>query len=142
MTEEAQVKAEWWKTAVIYQIYPRSFQDSNGDGVGDLNGIRRRLPYLAGLGVDAIWVSPFYPSPMADAGYDVADYRDIDPAFGTLGEATALIDEAHALDLRIIIDIVPNHCSAAHPWFQEALEAGPGSPARERFWPNSGRGIR
>ncbi len=132
----------WWRSAAIYQVYPRSFADGNGDGIGDLAGIRARLSYLRDLGVDAIWFSPWYPSPMADAGYDVADYRDIDPAFGTLAEATALIDEAHALDLRIIIDIVPNHCSAAHPWFQEALEAGPGSPARERFWFRDGRGEK
>ena len=120
MTEEAQVTAEWWKTAVIYQIYPRSFQDSNGDGVGDLNGIRRRLPYLAGLGVDAIWVSPFYTSPMADFGYDVADYYDVDPLFGTLADCKSLIAEAHALGLKVILDFVPNHTSEQHPWFIES----------------------
>jgi hypothetical protein len=101
------MEAEWWKTAVIYQIYPRSFQDSNGDGVGDLNGIRRRLPYLAGLGVDAVWVSPFYKSPMADFGYDVADYCDIDPRFGTLADCKNLIAEVHALGLKLILDFVP-----------------------------------
>ena len=95
------METEWWKTAVIYQIYPRSFQDSNGDGVGDLNGIRRRLAYLAALGVDAIWISPFYPSPMVDFGYDVADYCDVDPLFGTLADCQRLIAEAHALGLKV-----------------------------------------
>jgi alpha-glucosidase len=114
------VEAEWWKTAVIYQIYPRSFQDSNGDGVGDLNGIRRRLPHLATLGVDAVWIGPFYPSPMADFGYDVADYRDVDPRFGTLADCKALIAEAHALGLKVILDFVPNHTSDRHPWFIES----------------------
>jgi alpha-glucosidase len=132
--------AEWWRSAAIYQVYPRSFADGNGDGVGDLIGIRSRLGYLRDLGVDALWFSPWYPSPMADAGYDVADYRDIDPAFGTLAEAEALIGEAHQLGLRIIIDIVPNHCSDAHPWFKEALAAGRGSAARELFWFRDGRG--
>ena len=114
------METEWWKTAVIYQIYPRSFQDSNGDGVGDLNGIRRRLPYLAALGVDAIWISPFYPSPMADFGYDVADYCDVDPRFGTLADCQSLIAEAHALGLKVTLDFVPNHTSAQHPWFIES----------------------
>ncbi|MEV4224311.1 glycoside hydrolase family 13 protein [Nonomuraea sp. NPDC049725] len=111
----------WWRDAVIYQVYVRSFADGDGDGVGDLIGVRDRLPYLAGLGVDAIWLTPFYTSPMADFGYDVADYRDVDPLFGTLADAKALIDEAHGHGLRIIVDIVPNHTSSAHPWFQEAL---------------------
>jgi alpha-glucosidase len=124
----------WWRTAVIYQVYVRSFADGSGDGVGDLAGIRTRLPYLASLGVDALWLNPWYPSPMVDAGYDVADYRDIDPTFGTLAEAEALIAEAHAAHLKIIIDIVPNHCSSDHRWFQEAVAAGPGSAARELFW--------
>ena len=133
--------AQWWRSAVIYQVYPRSFADGNGDGIGDLAGIRARLGYLRDLGVDAIWFSPWYPSPMADAGYDVADYRDIDPAFGTLAEAEALVAEAHSLGLRIIIDIVPNHCSDAHPWFRKALAAGPGAPERELFWFRDGRGA-
>jgi alpha-glucosidase len=114
------VEAEWWKTAVIYQIYPRSFQDSNDDGVGDLNGIRRRLPYPAALGVDAVRVSPFYPSPMADFGYDVADYCDVDPRFGTLADCKNLIEKAHALGLKVILDFVPNHTSDQHPWFVES----------------------
>jgi alpha-glucosidase len=131
---------EWWRGGAIYQVYVRSFADGNGDGVGDLAGIRARLPYLHDLGVDAIWFNPWYPSPMADAGYDVADYRDIDPVFGTLAEAEALIREAHELGIRIIVDIVPNHCSDQHPWFREAVDAGPGSAARELFWFRDGRG--
>ena len=118
----------WWRSAVIYQVYVRSFADGNGDGIGDLAGVRAKLPYLRDLGVDAIWFTPWYPSPMADGGYDVADYRDIDPMFGTLAEAEQLIGEAAALDIRVIVDIVPNHCSDRHPWFQAALAAGPGSP--------------
>jgi alpha-glucosidase len=123
----------WWRDAVIYQIYIRSFADGNGDGLGDIAGIRSRLPYLAELGVDAIWVNPWYPSPMADAGYDVSDYRDVEPAFGTLAEAEALIAEAHDAGLRVLLDIVPNHSSDEHPWFVQALAAGPGSEARGRY---------
>jgi alpha-glucosidase len=130
----------WWRSAAIYQVYVRSFADGNGDGIGDLAGIRARLGYLRDLGVNAIWFNPWYPSPMADAGYDVSDYRDIDPAFGTLAEAETLIAQAHDVGLRIIVDIVPNHCSDAHPWFVEALAAGPGSAARELFWFRPGRG--
>ncbi|NEA20969.1 glycoside hydrolase family 13 protein [Actinomadura bangladeshensis] len=129
----------WWRGAVIYQVYPRSFADGNGDGVGDLAGLRDRLPYLAGLGVDALWLNPWYPSPMADGGYDVADYRDVAPVFGTLAEAEALIGEAHAAGLRIILDVVPNHSSHESAWFREAVAAGPGSPERERFWFRRGR---
>ncbi|WGD36910.1 glycoside hydrolase family 13 protein [Lysinibacter sp. HNR] len=125
--------AEWWRTAVVYQVYPRSFADSNGDGNGDLPGITSRLSYLRDLGVDAIWISPFYPSPQADGGYDVADYRDVDPMYGTLADADDLIATAHDLGLRVIIDIVPNHTSDEHPWFQAALVAGPGSPERDRY---------
>ncbi|WP_407553473.1 glycoside hydrolase family 13 protein [Streptomyces sp. Pv4-95] len=130
----------WWRDAVIYQVYPRSFADGNGDGMGDLEGIRSRLPYLRDLGVDAVWLSPFYASPQADAGYDVADYRAIDPMFGTLHDADAVIREAHGLGLRIIVDVVPNHCSDRHEWFQQALREGPGSPLRERFHFRPGRG--
>ena len=110
----------WWQSAVIYQIYPRSFQDSNGDGVGDLEGIRGRLGYLVDLGVDAIWISPFYPSPMADFGYDVADYTDVDPMFGTLPDFDRLLSDAHDRGLRVIIDWVPNHTSSQHPWFLDS----------------------
>ncbi|MDI5969568.1 glycoside hydrolase family 13 protein [Streptomyces sp. SL13] len=131
----------WWRDAVIYQVYVRSFADADGDGIGDLAGVRARLPHLAGLGVDALWFNPWYASPMADAGYDVADYRRIDPAFGTLAEAEALIAEAHELGMRIIVDIVPNHVSDAHAWFTEAVTAGPGSAARELFWFRAGRGA-
>jgi alpha-glucosidase len=118
----------------------RSFADGNGDGIGDLAGVRAKLPYLSDLGVDAIWFTPWYPSPMADGGYDVADYRDIDPMFGTLTEAEQLIDEAAGLGIRIIVDVVPNHCSDRHRWFQDALAAGPGSRERNRFWFRPGRG--
>ncbi|WP_407839460.1 glycoside hydrolase family 13 protein [Streptomyces sp. DSM 116496] len=131
----------WWREAVIYQVYPRSFADSNGDGMGDLEGIRSRLPYLKELGVDAVWLSPFYASPQADAGYDVADYRAIDPMFGTLHDADAVIREAHGLGLRIIVDLVPNHCSDQHEWFKQALREGPGTPLRERFHFRPGRGA-
>lgn len=130
----------WWRHAVIYQIYPRSWADGNGDGVGDLPGIIERLPYLRDLGVDAVWLSPFYVSPMADAGYDVADYTQVDPVFGTLDDAERLIATAHELDLRVIVDLVPNHSSDQHVWFQEALAAGPGSPERTRYIFREGRG--
>jgi alpha-glucosidase len=133
---------EWWRGAVIYEVYPRSFADGNGDGTGDLAGLRSKLPYLRDLGVDAIWVTPWYVSPLADGGYDVADYRAIDPGFGTLAEAEAVIADALGLGLRTIIDIVPNHVSDRHPWFRAALAAGPGSPERERFWFHPGRGER
>lgn len=130
----------WWRDAVIYQVYPRSFADGNGDGIGDLPGLRGRLPYLAGLGVDAIWLSPFYPSPLADGGYDITDYRDVDPRLGTLADFDALIHEAHRLGLKLIIDIVPNHTSDQHPWFLKAIQAGPGSPERERYIFRDGTG--
>ena len=130
----------WWRGAAIYQLYVRSFADGDGDGIGDLAGVRARLPYLAALGIDAIWFNPWYPSPMSDAGYDIADYRDIDPVFGTLADADLLIRDAHARGIRIIIDIVPNHGSDQHPWFQAALAAGPGSAERERFWFRPGTG--
>ncbi|WP_436232638.1 glycoside hydrolase family 13 protein [Actinacidiphila alni] len=139
-TEAAPSADRWWRDAVIYQVYPRSFADGDGDGIGDLTGVRDRLPYLAELGVDALWFSPWYASPQADAGYDVADYRRIDPAFGTLEQAEALIAEAHALGLKIIVDVVPNHVSDRHAWFQEAVAAGPGAEARDLFWFRPGRG--
>ena len=126
--------AEWWRSAVVYQIYPRSFADADGDGIGDVNGIRSKLPYLAALGIDAIWISPWYPSPLLDGGYDVADYRGINPDFGTLDDADAMIAEAHDLGLRVLIDLVPNHCSWDHPWFKAALAAGRGAPERDLFW--------
>ncbi|MEU4515436.1 glycoside hydrolase family 13 protein [Nonomuraea wenchangensis] len=112
---------DWWRDAVVYQVYPRSFADANGDGTGDLQGVRGRLEYLARLGVDAIWLSPFYTSPLADGGYDVADYRDVDPRFGTLADFDALVTEAHGKGIRVIVDLVPNHSSDQHPWFQAGL---------------------
>ncbi|WP_307045039.1 glycoside hydrolase family 13 protein [Agromyces ramosus] len=130
----------WWRSAVIYQVYVRSFADSDGDGTGDLRGVRSRLGYLKELGVDALWFNPWYPSPLADGGYDVSDYRDIHPSFGTLEDAELLISEALELGIRTIIDIVPNHVSSEHAWFRAALAAGPGSPERERFWFHPGKG--
>jgi alpha-glucosidase len=130
----------WWRHAVIYQIYPRSWADGDGDGVGDLRGITARLPYLRDLGVDAVWLSPFYPSPQADAGYDVADYRDVDPLFGTLADADTLLATAHDLGLKVIVDLVPNHSSDEHAWFRAALDAGPGSPERDRYLFRDGLG--
>ena len=132
---------QWWRHAVIYQLYVRSFADGNGDGIGDLAGVRSRLHYLADLGVDAIWFTPWYVSPLADGGYDVADYRAIDPAFGSLAEAERLIAEARSLGIRTIVDIVPNHVSDQHAWFQAALASEPGSPERARFWFHPGRGV-
>jgi alpha-glucosidase len=131
---------DWWRDAVIYQIYPRSFADSDGDGVGDLPGITGRLDHLVELGVDAVWLSPFYPSPQADAGYDVADYRDVDPIFGSLADADKLIAAAHERDLRVIVDLVPNHTSNAHPWFTAAVAAGRGGAERARYVFRDGRG--
>ena len=131
---------EWWRDAVIYQIYPRSFADSTGDGYGDLPGIVERLPYLRQLGVDAVWLSPFYLSPMADAGYDVADYLTVDPLFGDLADAQRLIERAHELDLRVIVDLVPNHTSDEHKWFRQALVSEPGSVERARYHFVDGRG--
>ena len=134
------VSTRWWRDAVVYQVYVRSFADANGDGIGDLAGVRARLPYLRDLGVDALWFNPWYPSPLADAGYDISDYRAIDPDFGTLEEAEQLIAEAAALGMRTIVDVVPNHVSDQHPWFRDALAAQPGSPERARFWFRPGLG--
>ena len=130
----------WWRHAVIYQVYPRSFADGNGDGDGDIAGIRAHLPYLVELGVDGIWISPWYPSPMADGGYDVSDFTGIHPMFGTIEEAGALISEAHQAGLRVLVDIVPNHTSNEHPWFKAALAAAPGSPERGRYLFRDGKG--
>ena len=131
---------DWWRHAVIYQVYPRSFADANGDGMGDLAGIISRLPYLAELGVDAVWLNPFYASPQHDAGYDVADYRRVDDRFGTLADAEQLIESAHALGLRVIFDIVPNHTSREHAWFVEALATPPGTGIWSRYHCVRGRG--
>ena len=132
-------KQEWWRHAVIYQIYPRSFADGNGDGMGDLPGVMSRLESLKELGIDAIWFSPFFTSPQKDAGYDVADYTDIDPRFGTLADFDALLAKAHSHGIRIIIDLVPNHSSDQHPLFQAALRAGKGSPERDMYVFREGR---
>ena len=131
---------DWWRRAVIYQVYIRSFRDGNGDGIGDIAGIREGLPYLVDLGVDAIWINPWYRSPMVDAGYDVADYRDIDPLFGTLEDAASLVAAAHGAGLRVIVDLVPNHSSDQHVWFKAALASPPGSPERCRYIFRDGRG--
>jgi alpha-glucosidase len=132
---------DWWRQAVIYQVYPRSFADADGDGLGDLRGVTRRLTHLATLGVDALWLSPFYPSELADGGYDVADHRDVDPRLGTLDDFAALVAEAHRLGLKVVVDLVPNHTSHQHPWFQEALRSAPGSAARDRYVFRPGRGA-
>lgn len=132
---------EWWRTAVVYQIYPRSFADGNGDGFGDITGMRHRLAHVKSLGVDAIWIGPWYPSPMLDGGYDVVDYCDIHPLFGTLEDARRLIDDAHALELRVLVDLVPNHTSWDHRWFLEAIDAPPGHPARRRYIIRPGKGA-
>ena len=131
---------EWWRDAVVYQVYPRSFADSDGDGMGDLPGITSRLPHLRDLGVDAIWLSPFYTSPQKDGGYDVADYTDVDPRFGSLADADALIARAHELGLRVIVDIVPNHSSDQHELFRRAIEGGPDAPERDLYVFAEGRG--
>ncbi|HEY8319728.1 MAG TPA: glycoside hydrolase family 13 protein [Amnibacterium sp.] len=123
----------WWRDAVVYQVYPRSFADGNGDGIGDFAGLIDRIPYLERLGVDAIWLSPFYPSALADGGYDVDDYRDVDPRIGTLQQFDEVVAASHAAGVRVIVDIVPNHSSDRHEWFRAALAAGPGSPERDRY---------
>ncbi|MGC3954958.1 MAG: glycoside hydrolase family 13 protein [Propionicimonas sp.] len=126
---------------MIYQIYPRSFMDGDGDGLGDLAGITLRLPQVSALGVDAVWLSPFYPSPQADGGYDIADYMDVDPVFGTLGDFDSLLEKAHGLGLKVIIDLVPNHTSNQHTWFVEACAAPAGAPERERYIFREGQGV-
>jgi len=132
---------EWWRDAVIYQVYIRSFADGDGDGLGDITGLRARLDHIAGLGADALWINPWYPSPMVDAGYDVSDYRAVEPRFGTLADAELLIREAHDRGLRVLLDIVPNHTSSEHPWFREAVASAPGTPARDRYLFRRGRGA-
>ena len=131
---------QWWRQAAVYQIYPRSFADSNGDGLGDIRGITSRVGYLAELGVDAVWLSPFYPSELADGGYDVADYRDVDLRLGTLADFDAMLEALHSRGIKVVVDIVPNHTSDRHAWFQEALAAGRGSAARERYIFREGTG--
>lgn len=136
----AAIDPDWWRQAAVYQIYPRSFADSNGDGIGDLKGVTSRVPYLKELGVDAVWLSPFYPSALADGGYDVDDYRDVDPKIGTLADFDEMAAALHAAGIRVIVDIVPNHSSNRHAWFKEALAAPKGSPARERYHFRDGLG--
>ncbi|HEU0238795.1 MAG TPA: glycoside hydrolase family 13 protein [Micromonosporaceae bacterium] len=131
---------EWWRRAVVYQLYVRSFRDHDGDGIGDLHGVTDRIDYIAALGVDAIWLNPCYPSPNRDGGYDVADYVDIDATYGGLPAFEKLLTAAHERDIRVMMDLVPNHCSSSHPWFQEALASAPGSAARARFHFRDGRG--
>jgi alpha-glucosidase len=138
----AEATTQFWRTAVVYQIYPRSFADSNGDGIGDLPGITSRVSYLRSLGVDAVWLSPFYPSALADGGYDVDDHRDVDPQLGTLADFDAMVAALHRADIKVIVDIVPNHTSNRHLWFVQALAAGPGSPERDRYLFRDGRGVR
>src|SRR5215213_2146059 len=122
----------WWETAVIYQVYPRSFQDSDDDGVGDLPGITSRLEHVAELGATAVWLSPIFRSPMADFGYDISDYRDVDPIFGSIADLDALVERAHGLGLRVLLDFVPSHTSSEHPWFIES-RSSPLSPKRDWY---------
>ena len=141
MTLAPRSQRVWWRDAVTYQIYIRSFADSNGDGKGDVEGIRSRLSYLKQLGIDAIWITPWYPSPQNDHGYDVSNYMDIEPDYGTLKDAERLIKEAHELGIRVIVDIVPNHSSDQHEWFKAALKAAPGSKERSRYMFHDGKGA-
>jgi alpha-glucosidase len=131
----------WWRQAVIYQIYPRSFKDSNGDGIGDIKGITSKIGYLSSLNVDAVWLSPFYPSALADGGYDVDDYRDVDPKLGTLADFDEMLNKLHEAGIRVFVDIVPNHSSNRHEWFKEAIAAEPGSAARNRYIFRDGKGV-
>ena len=127
------MRDDWWKQAVVYQIYPRSFKDVNGDGLGDIAGVTEKMDYLKNLGIDAIWLSPFYPSDLADGGYDVIDYRNVDPRLGTMADFDAMAAAAHEAGIKVIVDIVPNHTSNKHKMFIEALAAGRGSAARDRY---------
>jgi alpha-glucosidase len=140
VSHAASKQADWWRSAVIYQVYPRSFADGNGDGMGDIKGITSRLDSLASLGIDAIWLSPFMPSPQKDAGYDVSDYKGVDPLFGTLDDFDLMLTRAHALGLKILVDLVPNHSSDQHEWFQAALKSPEGSPEREFYHFKDGNG--
>ncbi len=132
---------DWWRQAVIYQIYPRSFKDSNGDGIGDLKGITSKIDYLSSLNIDAVWLSPFYPSALADGGYDVDDYRDVDPKLGSLADFDEMLSKLHEVGIRVFVDIVPNHSSNRHEWFKEAIAAEPGSAARNRYIFRDGKGA-
>ena len=132
---------DWWRQAVVYQIYPRSFKDSNGDGIGDIKGISSEVAYLRSLNLDAVWLSPFYPSALADGGYDVADYRNVDPKLGTLADFDEMLTELHKVGIRVFVDIVPNHSSNLHEWFQEAIKSEPGSAARNRYIFRDGKGV-
>ena len=134
------MRDDWWKQAVVYQIYPRSFKDVNGDGLGDIAGVTEKMDYLKNLGIDAIWLSPFYPSDLADGGYDVIDYRNVDPRLGTMADFDAMAAAAHEAGIKVIVDIVPNHTSNKHKMFIEALAAGRGSAARDRYIFREGRG--
>lgn len=140
LTQTHATAADWWRQAAVYQIYPRSFADANGDGIGDIPGILSRVDYLAELGIDAVWLSPFYPSELADGGYDVADYRNVDPRLGALADFDAMVAALHERGIRVVVDIVPNHTSDQHEWFQEALAAGRGSAARDRYIFREGAG--
>jgi alpha-glucosidase len=140
MMTDNNLNDDWWKQAVVYQIYPRSFKDANGDGLGDIPGITSKMQYLRELGIDAIWLSPFYPSDLADGGYDIIDYRNVDPRLGTMQDFDAMVSAAHQEGIKVIVDIVPNHTANKHAWFLEALAAGRGSTARERYIFKEGSG--
>src|SRR6478752_4579491 len=140
MTIAVSTDPNWWRQAVVYQVYPHSFADANGNGIGDIRGVTSRVPYLVSLGVDAAWLSPLYPSALADGGYDVDDYRDVDPRLGTLADIDELIGTLHDAGIKLIVDIVPNHTSNRHSWFQEALASTKGSPARTRYIFRDGKG--
>jgi alpha-glucosidase len=139
-SQDPQLDSPWWKSAVVYQIYPRSFADSDGDGIGDLPGVLARLDHLHRLGVDVLWLSPVYTSPQADNGYDISDYCDIDPLFGTLADLDALVAGLHERGMKLVMDLVVNHTSDEHPWFAAALAAGPGSRERDRYFFRAGTG--